>query len=108
MVKTKYVTTPIASAITALEQLRAHYDKKRDAAPTSEQHDRMTAQMDRLALGIEALQRLDPMEFHNDACQSCGRKFSEEEITNGKFYYCPHCGQALIDWLDEEIISEVE
>lgn len=103
----KVIKTGIAEAIKVQEELCEHYSVKIHPNLSDELIARIEKRIHLLKLTIEALERLDAMPHEIDGrCPACDRKFSEKEIK--EFFFCPECGQALINpEKHADIIEEV-
>lgn len=108
MLKTREVLTEVTPTLRLLEQLRGRYEKKLTVKLPIDEQIRLYNAIGYLKLAAEAVEVFNPIELNNGTCQTCGRYFTPEERDEQTFYYCPNCGQALIDWLDPEIVNYAE
>ncbi len=107
MIKTKAVITGISEVKQTLNEIKACYAKKIKPETPPEAAGRIQMRMKHLSTAIEAVGVFEPLELRDNKCQVCGREFSDDEVSTGEFYYCPKCGQALIDWLDDDMVDDI-
>ena len=107
MVKTREIETNIPDARESLIKIKQHYENKIKPGMPFVTEMRIRNVIAHIKLAIEALEILEPIELYEGKCQSCGRVFSEKEIKEGDFRYCPQCGQALLDWCEADSITTV-
>ena len=102
--KTKEYCTPLPANIAVQKNLRAHY-RDRITRCTPEQKQRIENALSSFDMAIEAMERLEPAFLVGNECPDCRRVFTADEMTTQKIYYCPHCGKALLDWVDTEDLT---
>lgn len=103
----KVIETGIDKVVETLDELCEHYRVRIHPSLSDEIIERTKARICQLELAKEAVQRLEPKCLNVDGrCRLCDEKLSEYEIK--KNFYCPKCGQALINpEKHAEIIEEV-
>lgn len=105
---TKTIVTGIHEVKKTLNEIKACYAKKIKPETPPEAAERIRTRIRHLSIAVEAAGVFEPLELQDNKCKICGREFSGDEISGGEFYYCPKCGQALIDWLDDDIEDDIE
>lgn len=104
----KVIKNGTAEAIKIQEEFCEHYKTKLLSEADAEYRQRLERRIYYLKLTIEALERLNAEHHTIDGrCPVCDRRFSEKEIK--EFFFCPQCGQALINpEKHKDIIEEME
>ena len=102
------IETPVPQAIEQMKEIKLAYLKLFKPGIANPDIQRINKRLSSIRLAMEGLDKLLPVELlpggNIGKCPCCDYDFVYELQYINSLYYCPHCGQAIADFveLDEE------